>query len=183
MDELQKLTKNLATTKNKIWDVLLSAGYVSGIILMIIGIIKLSIELMQYYKIYSIKSYPILKKSGTIIASYMETKSFRDSYVEYILLEADAIMLYRTRIAFTYTINGKSYISYSYSYHEPWYENPMIPKHEMDMYKVGDKVDIIINPNDENEAYLVNKSNTYFDPTTISIVVILVGLKIVYSKK
>jgi hypothetical protein len=183
MQDIEKIRKGIEKTKNEILKVLLSAGYLTGIVLIVIGLVLIFIEISTFYKIYEIDSWPILKGAGTIIETYIESKSDIDGYGGFILSNYTKALLYRTRIAFSYVVNGVQSISYKYSYHEPWYANPTITAHETDVLTKGSTVDVIINPTNPQEAYIANRKYTHLDSTAIGLAVLLSGLYITYYSK
>jgi len=61
MQDIEKIRKGIEKTKNEILKVLLSAGYLTGIVLIVIGLVLIFIEISTFYKIYEIDSWPILK--------------------------------------------------------------------------------------------------------------------------
>ena len=182
-NDLQRLAESIRRVKDGILDLLLSAGFVTGIVLFIIGLVFAIIEIGQFYKVYKIKSWPTFKNAGTIVGSYLETKSEQESYINIVLSNYSAVIYYRARFAFTYTINGVEYISYKYSYHEPWEINPMVPKYDIDFFDVGKSVDIIVNPDNPAEAYLTNKSYNTVDPIAVGSMIMFLGLLIARRSK
>lgn len=181
MDEVKRINASIIRIKDEMLKVLLSAGYVTGILLMIVGFVMLLTQVGMFYKIKVIDGWKVHKGIGEIIETYIENKSESDGYGGLFLSNYSRVFLYRTRIAFKYTINGNEYVSYKYSYHEPWYDNPTIPQYESHTLKAGTKVDVMINPRDPDEAYIANKSYTQFDPIAIDISILLAGAYIVYN--
>ena len=178
MSELEKLTASVKKVKNGAIQLLLSAGYVTGVVLLVIGLTLMIIEMGEFYKVYTIKKWPIIKGAGTIVDSYLESKNESGSYINIILANYTPVTFYRPRFSFTYRINDADYISYQYSYHEPWEVNPMVPKYDINYFKKGNNVDIIVNPNNPAEAYMVNKPYNSADPIAIGSMIAFVGLLI-----
>lgn len=181
MDEVKKINESITRVTNDLLKVLLSAEYITGLLLMVVGFVLLLSELGMFYKINEINGWEKHKDIGKIVETYSETKSESDGFSGLIWANSYRMLLYRTRIAFTYTINGKKYVSYKYSYHEPWYDNPTVPQYESHILKPGTVVDVMVNPIDPDEAYIVNKPYTQYDPVAIDIAIILAGVYIVYN--
>lgn len=176
--DLEKLSASVKRIKDGAIQLLLSAGYVTGVVLLVIGLTFMIIEIGEFYKVSTIKNWPVLKNAGTVVDSYLETKQESGSYINIILANYTPVTFYRPRFSFTYRINDVDYISYDYSYHEPWEVNPMIPKYDINYFKKGSHVDIIVNPNNPAEAYMVNKPYNSADPIAIGTMIALVGLLI-----
>jgi len=183
MEDVQKINESLKRIKDEILKVLLSAGYVTGVVLIIIGFVMMITEISIFYKINAIDNWTRHKGVGKIIATHIETKSEIDGYGGFILSNYTRILLYRTRIAFTYTVNDIEYISYKYSYFEPWHDNPTIAEFENNILQKGVNVDVIINPDDPSEAYITNKKYTHLDPIAIDIAIILAGMYVVHHSR
>uniref|UniRef100_A0A6C0C8D2 DUF3592 domain-containing protein n=1 Tax=viral metagenome TaxID=1070528 RepID=A0A6C0C8D2_9ZZZZ len=181
MDEVKKINESIVRIKNDLLKVLLSAGYITGILMMIVGFVMLLSELGMFYKINEINGWEKQKGIGKIVETYIETKSESDGFSGLIWSNSYRMLLYRVRVAFTYTYNGKEYTSYKFSYHEPWYDNPTIPQYESHVLKPGTIVDVWVNPADPDDAYIANKSYTQYDPIAIDIAIILAGAYIVYN--
>jgi len=176
--DLEKLTASIKHLKTGATDLLLSAGYITGVVLLTIGIILMGIEIGEFYKVSTIKSWPVLKGAGKITDAYLETKHEQHSYLNIVLSNYVPVAFYRAQFSFVYKINDVDYISYKYSYYEPWDVNPMIPRYDISYFKPGSTVDIIVNPNNPNEAYLTNKPYNTADPMAIGAMLTLLGLLI-----
>lgn len=183
MEDVQKINESFIKIRDEILKQLLSAGYVTGIIFIVIGLVLMMTEVLVFYKINVIDDWKVYRNAGKVIETYIETKSEIDGYGGFVLSNYSKILLYRTRIAFSYTINDIDYISYKYSYYEPWHNNPTITEFEQDSLKIGTVVDIIVNPDYPSEAYLTNKRYTHYDPIAIDIAIILIGAYIVYKSR
>lgn len=183
MEDVKKINESLKKIKNDILTALSSAGYITGIILIIIGTVLFLTELYTFYKINQIDNWPVYKNAGKIVETYIESKSEVDGYGGLILYNYNRILLYRTRIAFTYMIDNVEYISYKYSYYEPWYDDPTRTQYESHTLKPDTIVDVIINPNNRQEAYIANKKYALFDPIAIDFAIVLAGIYIAYKSK
>jgi hypothetical protein len=187
MDPYAKLTSSLSKIQSDFTTDLLSAGYVLGIIIGIIGLALLISGLATIIKIYRINKWPVTKNAATVRDSFMETSSSNVSYSILIVSQSHSNTMYRTRGSFTYQVNNQTYISNKISYYEPWQSNPIIPKIENGLLKKGELIDLRINPKNPTEAYIFN--NPYDKPTRIfiSILLILLGsyviIKIIFSTK
>jgi len=181
MDEVKKISESITRIKNEILGILVSAEYITGLVLIVVGFVLLLVEVGMFYKISAIDGWVKHKGIGRIVETYIETKSESDGYSGIVISNNVRILLYRARIGFVYTLNGKEYVSYKYSYYEPWYDNPLIPQYESHILKPGAIVDVMINPVDPDEAYIANKRYTKYDPIAIDIALILAGAYIIYN--
>lgn len=181
MDPYDKISSSINKIQSDVKTDLLSAGYVVGIIIGIVGFIMLISQLLTIYKIRQIKKWPIKKKAGTIIDSYMENSSSNTTYSILIVSQGYYKLIYRTRASFTYNINGKTYISNSISYYEPWESNPIIAKTENLKLKQGQFVDIKVNPKNPSEAYIYNKPYDNYAKILFSAILVLIGLYIIFK--
>jgi len=179
MDEVKKLSKSFENVKDSFVQVLSSAGHLTGVILIITGAILIITELATFYKTQQIKKWNKYPGAGKVINTYVEQKSEMDGYGGFIFSNYSSVLLYRTRVAFTYVIDDVTHTSYQYSYFEPWYDNPTIPQDEKDTLPKGKVVDIYINPADPKEAYITNKPYTHLDPIAIGIAVVFSGIYII----
>ena len=176
-----KLSKSVDQFKDEITNTLLSAGYISGIILGIIGFTILLIQYGYYHKIRQINQWPVLTKGGTIKDSYMEISSGSTGYSIFVMSTSSYYLYYRTRVSFSYEINGKKYTSKQLSYYEPWSNNPMYAKLETDYYVPGRKVDIRVNPQNPSEAYIINQPYHQYAQLLIGIILTLIGVYVIYK--
>lgn len=181
MDEYTKITSSISKIESDLTNDLLSAGYITGLIVGIIGFVILLIEINTYYKIHSINKWPIIKNGGTIRDSYMESSSGSTTYSIFVISKSFYNLSYRTRASFTYKINDKIYISNKISYYEPWETNPMYAKIETDLLKKDSKVDIRVNPHNPNEAYIYNKPYDIYITLLIGIILSLIGVYVIYK--
>lgn len=172
--------KKIETTYNKLLkDVsndLTAAGYFVGIIVGIIGLIIIIIELHMFYKINNINKWVKLKDAGIIIDSFLESTTKSVSYSILFASQSFNYLYYRTRISFNYKINGIIYTSNKFSYYEPWDPNPTIAEIDNNIYKIGTIVDIIVNPKNIKEAYIVNKKYHNYTKLIIGIALLLIGI-------
>ena len=172
--------KKIGTTYNKIFrDIsadLASAGYFVGIIVGIIGLVMIIIELYIFYKINKIDKWLKLKDAGIVIDSFLERTTRSVSYSLLFASQSFSYLYYRTRISFNYKIDGIIYTSNKFSYYEPWDSNPTIAEIENDIYKIGTVVDIIINPKNIREAYIVNKKYRNYTKLIIGMALLLIGI-------
>lgn len=181
MDPYNKITSSINKLQSDLTNDLLSAGYVTGILLGIVGFVLLIIEISMFYKIHKINNWPIIRDGGTIRDSYMESTSGTTSYSIFVVSESYTNLYYRTRASFLYTINGKLYINNKISYYEPWESDPTIAKIENDTLSKGTKIDIRINPLDNSEAYIFNKSYSVGIRFYIAIILSIVGVYAIYK--
>jgi hypothetical protein len=181
MNEITKIDDSVNKVESNLTNALLSAGYIGGIFLGIIGFVLVIIELSMFYKVHEINGWPKLKNAGTIRDSYLENTTDETTYSAFFASEAFSDLYYRNRTSFFYQINGKNYLSTKYSYYEPWENNPMPAKIENDKYKPGVKTDIIVNPKDLSEAYIVNKPYVTYTKLALGIVLSCIGLYVLYK--
>lgn len=168
----KSVTNDLDNVKNKLKEALLSAGQLTGIIIVCTCIVVLVMELIKMKKIDSINQWPKQQVTGTIIGSHMETYTRPSSYSLIVFSSTYYTMFYRTRIAFEYTYKGHKYTSYRCTFNESWTTNPAEAKSYIEKYKVGDKVNVIINPDNPEEAYLFNKSYDSYSYLVLPIIII-----------
>lgn len=181
MDELSKIISSLNKTIHEIITALLSAGYIAGIILGIIGLILVIKEFSTFYKIHTIERWPILKQAGTIRNSYVEHTTNNHNYSLLFVSETYYNLYYRNRVSFSYQIAGKNYLSMNASYYEPWDENPMVARIEYDVFKLGSKVDIRVNPDDPSEAYILNKPYNSYTSLVVGSILAIIGIYVLYK--
>lgn len=181
MNKYDELTKNFDQFKSGLANTLLSAGYITGIIVGVIGLVILIIQLNYFYKIRQINRWPVYKDAGTIRDSYLEIASGGTTYSIFVVSSSSYTLYYRTRVAFTYEVNGKKYVSRQLSYYESWNSNPMYAKIESDIYVRGRKVNIRINPKNPSEAYITNKPYNQYLLTLIGIILTAIGLYVIYK--
>lgn len=183
MEPYNKLSESLGKIQSDLTKDLLSAGYLTGIIIMIIGLIFLVSELVTVIKIMRIGQWPTIKDGGTILDSYLETTQYSTNYSILVVSENYSSTLYRTRAAFSYKLNGNSYVSNNISFYEPWQSNPVIAKLENDKFKPGTTVDIKVNPRNNSEAYVTNYAYDKYSRIAIFLAITLIGLYIVIKVK
>ena len=176
MEPYDKLSTSLGKLQSDVKTDLLSAGYFTGFIIGVIGLILLLIELNMINKIRQINTWPIIKNGGTIRDSYMENSSSNTNYSILVVSESYYSLIYRTRASFIYQINGKKNISNKISYYEPWESNPMIAKIENDTLKKGSTVNIRVNPKNVSEAYIYNKPYNRYVRLAIASILTLIGI-------
>lgn len=178
METYHKITTSLNKFKDGLTATLISAGYIVGIIIGIIGLVLIILESYTFYKVNEINGWPIIKNGGTVIDSFMQAPMPPNStsFSIFVITYTTNGTAYRTRVAFNYKVNGKNYTSYKYSFYEPWSGNPMIAKAENDIYQKGVKVDIRVNPYNPAEAYISNKPYTTYSKLAIGIIFFLIGI-------
>lgn len=176
MNEYQKINQDVKNVKTNLKKTILSAGSLIIIIIGTIGIVLIIIELYKINKINSINKWPIIENAGTILDSSLETARYSYSYSVILYSSSYDQTVYRNRIAFSYNVNGKEYISHKISYYEPWNTNPIETKIEDKILKIGSKVDIRVNPNNPYEAYVYNKPYTTYSRLIIGIILIIIGI-------
>lgn len=181
MDNITGISKDVKSFSNKLSDALLSAGRVIGLILAIIGFAIIIYQLSIFYKIRRINSWPILPQAGTVTDRFMENTNNNVTYSALVASSTFYELYYRTRVSFEYELGGKKYNSIKLSYYEPWNNNPIIAKDEMDTYKIGDKVDIRVNPKNYNEAYILNKPYESYTSLILGIILAAIGVYIFYK--
>uniref|UniRef100_A0A6C0LSI3 DUF3592 domain-containing protein n=1 Tax=viral metagenome TaxID=1070528 RepID=A0A6C0LSI3_9ZZZZ len=179
IEDYNQLGDRLTKFKSSVADALLSAGYITGIILGIIGFFLLIVELDTFRKVRDINYWKVKKNVGKILENYMESSSVSINLNALILSSNHVNLKYRNRVSFEYEINGEKYISYKYSFYEPWSDNPIIPKMEGKFFPPEEIVDVLINPNDPSEAYIANKPYTNYNRITIAIILSTIGIYIV----
>lgn len=179
MEELKKVGDNLRDIKSNFWSLIASAGYITGIILAIIGCVYIFTEIHQIWKVNRIGHWPVIKNAGVILSSNLEDKSGLTNYSAVVISNTVEKNYFRARVAFSYTYNGKTYNSVRVSYLEPWTQNSMVAKLENSFYTVGKVVDVLVNPNDPSEAYLINKPYVDYDNLLIGIILAVIGFYIV----
>ena len=180
MDEVSNISKEVKSFWENLGKAFLSAGFIIGMILSILGLVIIIHEFVTSYKIYSINRWPIIPLGGTIIDSYMENASQSITYSIFFISSTNYQISYRTRTSFHYEVNGKKYISTKLSYFEPWNHNPIVARIEFDKYQPGNKGDIIVNPNDPSEAFILNKPYTNYTYVGLGLLLSFIGLYIIY---
>lgn len=175
MDKITELQQKVASFGKRIADVFISAGYITGLILGIIGLILVLIELNKFYKISQINNWPVLKSGATIIDNHFETYNTSDNLNLVIYNNSSSYNYYRTRFLFKYKINGDDYVGTRYSYYEPWTDNPVIAKSIEQSFKIGSKVNVVINPTKPSEAYIFNHPYDNFNRLVIGFALVIVG--------
>lgn len=176
MDEYTKITSSLDKLKKDLSNDLLSAGFITGIILGIIGFIILIRELGMFLKIHSINKWPITKNGGTIINSKVENVTTSKTFSIFILSQTNYGVNYRNRTTFVYKVNGNWYVGTQLSFYEPWNDNPAESRLESIFYKPGSTVDIRINPKNAAEAYILNKPYVNYLPLLVGIILAAIGV-------
>jgi hypothetical protein len=154
---------------------LISTAYIVGLFLIFVGIIILVYESNVYYNIQKINNWPVFKESGIVTLSIIETAGNGYHLTLPLFSDISTYEIYRTRIAFEYTVNGVKYQSTKLSYYEPWSSDIIHVNIEDEYYQPGTIVDVIVNPNNPSEAYLVNKKYGGYVYLIGSIVFIVVG--------
>ena len=180
MESTTKITTSLGKIKTDIKDILLSAGFNTGIALWILGIILVAIEIYFFHRIDSVTSWPVTQNGGTITDSYMEETTNSKTYSTLVVSRTYYDLAYRTRVSFSYTVNGKLYNSTKLSYYEPWNDNPIEAKDELDFYQKGTKVNIRINPKNPAEAYILNRPYDNYNTLIVGTILILIGLYVLF---
>jgi hypothetical protein len=163
--------------------ILASAGKILGIFLLILGIVIIIYEILDYWKIQKIKTWPIIPNGATIVSSFIEssTKSIDIHY--FLISDVSFYDLYRNRCIFEYQYNGKLYTSTTMSYIEPWHADIGFVYQQNNYYLAGKQFDVMINPNDPSEAYIANYP--YDDVFNIigSILAVIAGAFLIYVSK
>jgi hypothetical protein len=154
---------------------LLSIAYIIGIFFILSGIVMLAYEVYDYYNISKVSTWPVFKKGAVITISTVETAGYGYHLNLPFLSDVSAYDLYRTRVAFDYTVNGVKYRSSKLSYYEPWSTDIIFVTIEDEYYQPGTIVDVIVNPDDPSEAYLINKSYGGYVYLLLAIVLLVVG--------
>lgn len=181
MNKSLGITESVSKLKTDLKNDLLSAGYITGIILGIIGFVLLILEVGTFYKIHEISKWPITKNGGIINDSYMETSSGSTTYSIVLISQSRGSLSYRTRASFNYVVNGKTYTSNKISYYEPWNSNPIEAKVQNDDLTKGNLVNVRINPGDPTEAYIYNFSYTLGMRFIISLILSVVGIYFIFK--
>jgi hypothetical protein len=181
MENITSISSNVKSFSSKIGDALVSTGKVVGLILIGIGLIIFIYQLHMFFKIYQINHWPVIKNGGKITDAYMENSNNNVTYSVLVASSTFYELFYRTRVAFSYELDGKTYNSIKLSYYEPWNNNPMIAKNELDQYKKDETVDIIVNPKNYAEAYIINKPYRTYQIMAIGIALMLIGAYIFYK--
>lgn len=176
MDEYTKISNSFSKLKDDLTGDLLSAGYLTGIILGIIGFVILIKEVGTFYKINQISKWPIVEKGALVIDSYMENISSSRTYSILVMSQTDYSINYRNRVSFIYKVKSQFYIGSQLSYNEPWDPNPVHSRLENTTYKKGSKVDVRINPNNPSEAYILNKPYVNYLPAVIGLLLSIIGI-------
>lgn len=179
MENYTKVTHGLSKLQSDIINDLISIGYLAGLIIGIFGFVLFLIELGVIYKIRSIDRWPVYPKSAVIYDSYMQNTYNTTTYSIVVMSTALNNVYYRTRASFIYKVNGQTYIGNRMSYNEPWESNPIIAKSENDLLSRGAKVDIMINPNDPQEAYIYNKPYDSHWKLLVGFILTLIGIYII----
>lgn len=183
MEELSTVQRTLGKIRSDLSTDLITAGYSFAIILGIVGVVLSILEIHIFYKIRSIHSWPVLKGYGTILGTEIEATSTSNSYSIFVVSRTTTSLLYRNRVAFSYVIGNTRYVSNRASYYEPWENNPMISKLENDLFKVGSKVDIMINPKKPAEAYLLNKKYHSYSLLAVGLLLVLISIYSIYKNR
>lgn len=183
MDTINQFGKQFSKTLSNVSNAFVTAGYITGIIIAIVGLILLIGEFLRAIKIARINHWPVIKNGGVIKDSYMETSSGYTTYSIFFISSSYFEPYYRTRASFVYQINGQTYIGNKISYYEPWQTNPMYSKLEADLYKPGQSVDIRVNPKNPTEAYIINKFSLNYYNLFIGMLLTVIGLYVVYKSK
>lgn len=181
MEQLTEYTKGISKVWTDIGKTLISAGFITGIILGIVGLVILIFIAVKYYNEHRISTWPIYHNIATISDSYMETATGSVTYSMFITSTSIYELYYRTRVSFVYEIGGKKYVGHQLSYFEPWNTNPMYAKNEIKQYKPGTKVNIRINPNNPAEAYIDNKPYANYKLLAIGLFLCIISLYVVYK--
>lgn len=183
MDTISQFGQRFNKTLSDVGKAFVSAGYITGFIIAIIGIILLIGEFIKAVKMARINNWPVITNGGVIKDSYMETSSGNISYSIFFISSSYYEPYYRTRVSFVYQVNGQAYMSNKLSYYEPWQSNPMLSKVESDIYQPGKRVDIRINPKNPTEAYIMNKFYLNYYNLIVGLVFAIMGIYIVYKSK
>jgi len=163
--------------------ILMSAGRIFGIFLLILGIMIIIYEILDYMKVQSIKTWPMVPNGATIVTSFVET-STRSIDIHYFLItDVSFYELYRNRCIFDYQYNGQKYTSTTMSYIEPWHADSGFVYQQNHYYQTGNQFDLYINPNDPSEAYIANYP--YDDAFNIigSVLAVIAGCFLIYVSK
>lgn len=181
MEQFNGFLSDINQVQKNIWTAVTSVGYVTGVILGIIGITLLIYELYQYYYVHKINRWPITKNGGTILGNYMEETTNNITYNAILYSQTFNQLYYRTRVAFKYTVGADTYISNQLSYYEGWYTNPIIAKYQSILYAPGSNVDIRINPKNPAEAYILNEPYTYYYIVFFAVALLIIGIYTFYK--
>ncbi len=183
MEQYTQFTESVNDFHKKSLDLLLSAGYLVGLFFLVTGFYIFITEANRFYKISQINSWPITKNAGQITNSHMETTISSSSYNSFFYKSTTYDLLYRTRVAFNYTVDGTEHHSDKLSYYEPWDSNPMSAKEENSFLKPGTIVNIIVNPKNSAEAYITNKHYNNYVRIIYGFLLFSIGLFIVLKSK
>ena len=181
MENITGISKDVKSFSRKLAEAFVSAGRVIGIIFIILGLIIVVYQLYMFYRIFEISRWPIIKGGGKIIDSYMESSNNNVTYSVLVASSTFYELFYRTRVSFEYEIDGQKYNSIKLSYYEPWNNNPMLAKNELDQYRPGETVDIIVNPKNYATAYIINKPYRTYQILAIGVIFIILGAYIFYK--
>lgn len=165
----------ISDTFNKIQTDLLSAGYLLSLLILFVGLYLFFTELYKFYKIQEIDKWIIIS-NGSIISDVFTESIY--SYSTYsVLFYTNNIYqnYYRTLASFEYEYKGKKYKNTHYSYYQPWFDNPVDAKADNDIFKIGKPMDLIINPNNPNEAYIMNRKYDLYKTLLIGIFLTILG--------
>lgn len=183
MDKITELQQNITSFGQKITDVFISAGYITGLFLGIAGLVLVIIESAKFYKIGQISNWSVKEKSATIVDSYFETYNATDNMNFVLYNGSNTYNYYRTRLLFKYVIGSKDYLGTRYSYYEPWSDNPIVAKSIGDSFKIGSKVNLYVNPSDPSEAYIANHPYDNFNRLIIGFVLLIIGIYTLRSSR
>lgn len=177
--EVKKFAVNVEKTKKAVIDAFKSFGQYTGLTILAFGFAILFHEIINLSKIREIDYWPIEKSRGKILGNHFETSTRLQNFSLFIANSSIYSNSYRTRISFEYFVDNVRYVSYKCSFNEPWTTNPVEAETYKEKYKPGDIVDIIINPNNPEEAYLFNRHYHTYSYLVLSIVIISLALLII----
>jgi hypothetical protein len=130
------------------------------------------------------KNWKIAKNAAEIVFSQVETRNRNNLFIYgHVYASGYQTPEYRSVIEYKYKINGKEYYNSQVQYNQPWLSSLVTANRLVRLYKTGTTVDLIYNPQNPSQTFLLMPYESNFTYYICMILFLLLALYFTYIKQ